>query len=120
MERALDSYKEIMSYRIAEFTTESTYRVAEIYHHMGVSLMKSERPKGLNEEEAEQYNILLEEQAYPFEEKAIDIHASNIQRTKDGIYDDWIKKSMEILASIQPVRYQKKEKAQAYALLENQ
>lgn len=118
MEQSLASYKEIMSYQIAEFTTESTYRVAEIYHQMAVSLMKSQRPKGLGDEELEQYNILLEEQAYPFEEKAIDIHASNIQRTKDGIYDNWVKKSMEILATIQPIRYQKKEKAQDYALLE--
>jgi tetratricopeptide (TPR) repeat protein len=117
MQEALEAYKEIMSYQIAEFTTESTYRVGGIYQHLAKSLMDSERPKELSEEEVEQYNILLEEQAFPFEEKAIEIHASNAQRTKDGIYDEWVKKSIDMLATLQPVRYQKPEKIQPYALV---
>ena len=80
--------------------------------------MTSQRPGDLSEEELEQYDILLEEQAFPFEEKAIEIHTSNADRTKDGFYDQWIKKSIELLAELQPVRYQKPEKTQIYALPE--
>lgn len=118
LEKALNAYKEIMSYQIAEFTTESTYRVGELYNQLGKSIMASQRPGDLSAEELEQYDILLEEQAFPFEEKAIEIHTSNADRTKDGLYDQWIKKSIDLLAVLQPVRYQKAEKTQIYALPE--
>ena len=120
LERALNAYKEIISYQIAEYTTESTYRVGELYNHLAKSIMDSQRPGDLNAEELEQYEILLEEQAFPFEEKAIEIHATNAARTKDGLYDQWVKKSIQLLATLQPVRYLKTEKSQIYALPEAQ
>jgi len=119
MKKALKAYADVMSYKIAELTTESTYQVAEIYNQFANALMTSQRPKGLDEDELEQYDILLEEQAYPFEEKAIEIHGSNIHRTKDGIYDKWVKNSLRILAELQPIRYAKIEKAEGYASIEN-
>jgi LysM repeat protein len=36
-------------------------------------------PRGLYPEELEQYELALEEQAYPFEEKAISVHESNLK-----------------------------------------
>jgi hypothetical protein len=36
--------------------------------------MASERPKSLKGEELEQYDLLLEEQATPFEEQSIKLH----------------------------------------------
>ena len=119
MKKALKAYADVISYRIAELTTESTYQVAEIYNQFSKDLMKSQRPKGLSDEELEQYDILLEEQAYPFEEKAIEIHSSNIHRTKNGIYDKWIKRSLKLLAELQPIRYAKTEKVEDYATIEN-
>ena len=114
MERALKTYADALDYKIAEITTESTYNVAEIYRHFALALMQSQRPNDLNEEELEQYDILLEEQAYPFEEKTIDIHSSNIKRTQQGIYDKWVKLSFNVLAKMQPVRYSKQEKIEDY------
>lgn len=114
MERALKTYADALDYKIAEITTESTYNVAEIYRHFALALMQSQRPNDLNEEELEQYDILLEEQAYPFEEKTIDIHSSNIKRTQQGIYDKWVKLSFNVLAKMQPVRYSKQEKTEDY------
>ncbi len=119
MKKALKAYTDVMSYKIAELTTESTYQVAEIYNQFAKALMTSQRPKGLSDEELEQYDILLEEQAYPFEEKAIEIHGSNIRRTKDGIYDKWVKKSLKLLAELQPIRYAKTEKVEDYATITN-
>ena len=74
--------------------------------------MASERPKGLSPEELEQYDVLLEEQAYPFEEKAMEVHEANIQRVTDDIYDKWIKKSFQQLSRLRPVRYAKVEKSE--------
>lgn len=117
MKSAISAFKNVLSYQVAEFTTASTYQTAEIYNHLAHSLMDSQRPKGLSADELEQYDVLLEEQAYPFEEKSIEIHGSNIKRTSQGIYDKWIKKSMSVLAEIQPVRYAKHEKIEPYVLI---
>ena len=117
MKAAIKAYKNVLSYKVAEFTTAATYKMGEIYNHLAQSLMDSQRPRGLSADELEQYDILLEEQAYPFEEKSIDIHSSNVRRTKQGIYDQWIRKSMKVLAKIQPVRYAKQEKIEPYVLI---
>ncbi|MDH5443933.1 MAG: tetratricopeptide repeat protein [Gammaproteobacteria bacterium] len=115
MEKTIKAYQHAMNYRVADITTSATYHIAEIYHDFSRSLLKSQRPKGLSNEELEQYDILLEEQAFPFEEKAIKIHSSNIKHTKDGIYDKWIKRSLKQLSQLQPIRYAKFEKGANYA-----
>lgn len=117
MKSAVDSLKKVLAYKVADFTTAATYQLADIYSHLAISLMGSERPRGLSDDELELYDILLEEQAYPFEEKAIDIHASNIKRTRQGVYDEWIEKSIAQLAKIQPVRFAKKETIEPYVLI---
>ncbi|MET0008743.1 MAG: tetratricopeptide repeat protein [Candidatus Thiodiazotropha sp. 6PLUC4] len=110
MQTAINAYKRAAEYGVAEVTTAATHRIGEIYQQFGSALMASERPKGLNAEELEQYDILLEEQAYPFEEKAIVLYQSNIERTPQGIYDKWVKKSFAELANLIPGRYAKQEK----------
>ena len=76
----------------------------------GKALLASERPKKLNKAEREQYNVLLEEQAFPFEEKATEIHALNAHRATSGIYDQWVKSSFEALRELRPARYGKTER----------
>lgn len=109
METALESYQQANNYGYAEFVTASTHRIGEIYFHLSQALLESERPGNLNDEELEQYEIMLEEQAYPFEEKAIDILESNITHIEDGIYNNWIDKSFAALAELLPVQYAKQE-----------
>lgn len=114
MQNAIKAYENAITYKVAEVTTAATYQIGEIYHDFARALMQSQRPKGLSAEELEQYDLLLEEQAFPFEEKAIDIHVTNAQRTQSGIYDEWVKKSLQVLAKLQPVRYAKNEKIESY------
>jgi len=73
--------------------------------------MTSQRPKGLSALEQEQYELAIEEQAYPFEEKAITVHESNLELISRGVYNEWIEKSLQKLAVIVPVRYAKSEEA---------
>jgi tRNA(Ile2) C34 agmatinyltransferase TiaS len=75
-------------------------------------LLESQRPKRLSKDELEQYNIMLEEQAFPFEEKAIELHEINARRVSAGLYDDWVKKSFAALVKLRPVRYAKMEKGE--------
>ncbi len=83
--------------------------MAELYHTLARDLMASERPKKLSAEEREQYDALLEEQAYPLEEQAIKLHELNTARTVDGVYDDSVQKSFKVLADMKPGRYGKVE-----------
>ena len=76
--------------------------------------MKSERPKDSMPSAKEQYDVLLEEQAFPFEEKAIELHEMNARRTGDGVYDEWVQRSFDVLAKLKPARYAKAEKSEDY------
>lgn len=114
MEKALADYRDVGKYGIAEITTAATYRAAQIYSELGKSIMASQRPKGLSALELEQYEVLLEEQAYPFEEKAIALHEVNARRAVENLYDDWVKKSFAALSKLLPGRYAKTEKGEAY------
>jgi tetratricopeptide (TPR) repeat protein len=109
MEAALKAYEAAADYQVSEVTTAATYESAELYRQLGKDLMSSERPKNLSIDELEQYNVLLEEQAFPFEEKAIKLHEVNAARTKDGTYDEWVQKSFASLAQLNPGRYGKVE-----------
>jgi tetratricopeptide (TPR) repeat protein len=109
MEAALKAYEAAADYQVAEVTTAATFESAELYRQLGKDLMSSERPKNLKKDELEQYDVLLEEQAFPFEEKAIKLHEVNAARTKDGTYDEWVQKSFAALAQLNPGRYAKVE-----------
>lgn len=112
MENLLQAYGVAAEYGAADVATQATYRTAELYNDFGKALLDSQRPKGLKGDELEQYNVLLEEQAYPFEEKSIELHEINARRVRGGLYDEWVKKSFGALGKLRPVRYAKTEKGE--------
>ena len=114
MKESIESYKKAAKYQVAEVTTAATFNIAEIYSEFANALLKSERPKNLNKEELEEYNYLLEDQAFPFEEKALDIHQSNIKKIPEGIFDESIKLSLIALGKLMPFRYAKNEVVDEY------
>ena len=111
MELALKAYATAADYGIAEVSTAATFQTAELYRDFGAALMNSQRPKGLKKDELEQYNVMLEEQAFPFEEKAIEVHEINAKRTASGIYDKSVRDSITALGQLRPARYNKVERA---------
>ena len=114
MQQSIDAYSKAMKYQVQEVTTEATFQIAEIYRNFARSLMTSQRPKGLDEEQLEEYELLLEEQAFPFEEKAIDIHLANFKRIPAGTYDEPTKKSLQVLGEMMPFRFAKIESADTH------
>ena len=97
----------------AEVTTAATARTAALYQDFGRALMSSQRPRGLGKAALEQYNVMLEEQAFPFEEKAIELHEANARRTTQGVYDEAVRQSLTALAALKPVRWGKAERGDA-------
>ncbi|MBL4867613.1 MAG: hypothetical protein JKY67_14700, partial [Pseudomonadales bacterium] len=114
MNAALKSYIKTTEIGVSEFTTAGTFRIGDIYLTLAADLLASQRPKGLSNLELEQYEILLEEQALPFEDQAIEILESNAQLTLEDIYDEWVKKSFVALSNLLPGRYAKQEQIEPY------
>ena len=85
-----------------------------MYRVLARDLIASERPNGLDELELEEYTMLLEDKAFPYEDQAIDILIANTNLVTDDIYDQWVKKSFGALAESIPGRYAKFEQVESY------
>src|SRR6185369_11661112 len=109
MKETTQAFNKLVEYEVGEVTAAATFYLAEIYAHFSKALTQSERPDGLNAQEMQEYELAIEEQAYPFEEKAIQIHEKNLELISMGIYNPWIDKSLGRLAKFVPVRYDKPE-----------
>ena len=111
MKTATQKFNQLVDYEIGDTTAAATFYLAEIYAHFSKALTASERPEGLSPAELEQYELAIEEQAYPFEEKAIQVHESNLKLMSRGVNNVWIEKSLQKLAKSVPARYDKPEEA---------
>lgn len=112
MEASIQSLNKAAGYGFAEITTAATFELGTLYQDFGKALIDSERPRNLKDLELEQYDLLLEEQAFPFEEKAIQTHETNLKRITQGLYDPWIARSAKALAAISPAKYGKREQGE--------
>lgn len=108
-ETAIATLSRASSYGFAEVSTAATYEIGRIYRDFSKALMQSQRPAKLDALALEQYELLLEEQAYPFEEKAIAAYETNLGRLREGLWDEWILKSTVELADLVPAQYSKQE-----------
>lgn len=113
LEESLEHYSRTVDFKIPEYITAATYRVGTLFEEFRNALLESERPRDLTPQQLEQYDFLLEEQAYPFEEKAISAYEANVRRAQEGgLYDEWIERSYRRLSQILPARYGRGEKAE--------
>ena len=109
LEKALAGFEALVDYEVGEATAGATFFIAELYRNFSDSLMASERPKGLSESEKLDYELVLEEEAFPFEERSIEIHEKNLELMGTGVYNRWIERSLSELAVLMPGRYAKFE-----------
>jgi tetratricopeptide (TPR) repeat protein len=114
MEKAIASLTHAAEYGVAEVTTAATFELGDLYKQFSKTLLGSERPQKMSSLMAEQYKLMLQDQAFPFEEKAIQYHESNLQRVAQGVNNAWIGKSLDALGELDPGRYGKREKAADY------
>ena len=114
MDKALSAFEALIDYEVAEVTAAATYYIAEIYFGFSVALNESERPDGLSSSEKLDYDLALEEEAYPFEERGIEVHEANYELLASGVYNPWVQKSLDKLAVLMPARYAKNEISGGY------
>jgi cellulose synthase operon protein C len=109
MKAATQQFSKLLDYENGDTTAAAAFYLAEMYADFSKDLKGSERPAGLSALEREEYDLAIEEQAYPFEEKAIATHMSNLELISRGVYNEWIDKSLQKLAKLVPARYDKPE-----------
>jgi hypothetical protein len=109
MDAALTTFSNLVAYEVGDVTAAATFYMAEIYSNFSQSLIESERPSGLTAKAAQDYELALEDEAYPFEEKAIGVHEKNVELMTGGVYNAWVEKSLARLATLMPARYAKTE-----------
>lgn len=106
--------EKILDYEISETSAAATYYLGEMYLEFSRALNESERPDDLKGEEKEQYELALEEQAFPFEERAINVHKKNSDFVTLGIWNRWVEKSYAQLAKLVPAHYARFEESTDY------
>jgi TolA-binding protein len=114
MDAAMRAFESLVDYQVADVTAAATYYIAEIYNEFSAAIVSSERPEGLTEAEKVDYELVIEEEAYPFEERAIEVHEENLELLAGGIYNEWIQQSLDKLAVLMPGRYAKNEISGGY------
>ena len=112
LQTTVASFQKVIDYGVTEFVTEATFYLGQVYANLSDSLLDSERPAGLDALALEEYEFLIEDQAYPFQEKAIELHEVNRKRASNTAYDQWVKSSFEALSSLFPGRYNKQERVE--------
>ncbi len=114
MDETMGAMEALVSYEVAEVTAAATYYIAEVYLEFSASLLESERPEGMTAAEANAYELVLEDEAYPFEERGIEVHEANFELLASGVYNPWVQKSLDNLADLMPGRYAKRETNEGY------
>jgi len=111
MNLTIDAMGQLVDYEVAGVTAAATYYMAETYSDFSRSLVESERPADLKPADLEEYEMALDEEAFPFEEKAIGVHEKNMELLRAGVFNSWTEKSLAKLAELMPGRYAKHEKS---------
>jgi tetratricopeptide (TPR) repeat protein len=109
LEEVVAEFESLVDYGVGDVTAAATYYIAEAYGEFGRALVESERPGDLSGAERLDYDDMLEEQAFPFEERTISLHEKNLELARTGIANAWIERSLSRLADVSPGRYAKQE-----------
>src|SRR5262249_20919086 len=109
MDATIAAMGRLVNYEIDEVTAAATYYMGETYSNFSRSLLESERPDDMKPEDLEEFKNNLDETAFPFEEKAINVHEKNIELLQAGVFNSWTEKSLSRLTELMPGRYAKRE-----------
>jgi tetratricopeptide (TPR) repeat protein len=98
------------NYRTADVITASNFFIGRSLELFKEDILSSPNPESLTNAELEEYELLLQEMAFPFEAKALDAYRVNIQRSvKLELLDMWIEKTFERMAELAPWSYLRNE-----------
>lgn len=113
-EDAMARYQRAADYGILEFVTMSSFKIAGLYETFASDLRAAPMPKGLSGSNIQLYKEIIEDQAGPFDQLAIEVHQANINKAWEGHFNKWIALSFGALGKLNPDRYNKQEVIATY------
>jgi tetratricopeptide (TPR) repeat protein len=114
MDATIAAMGRLVDYAIDDVTAAATYYMAETYFNFSRSVVESERPADLKPADLEAFEMDLDETAFPFEEKAINVHEKNMELLHAGVFNEWTEKSLSRLTELMPGRYAKHETSSGF------
>ena len=114
LEQASASYQQAAESGVLEYVTLSGYKIAKLYQALASDLRTAPPPSNLSGSDIQLYESIIEEQAQPLDQLAIELHEANASRAWDGEFNEWIDKSFVQLRALYPERYAKSEVLVSY------
>jgi tetratricopeptide (TPR) repeat protein len=114
MDSTIKAMGQLVDYGIDDVTAAATYYMAETYFNFSRSLIESERPTDLKPADLAAFEMDLDETAFPFEERAINVHEKNMELLHAGLFNTWTEKSLTRLTELMPGRYAKHEMSSGF------
>ncbi|MDO8445763.1 MAG: tetratricopeptide repeat protein [Deltaproteobacteria bacterium] len=104
----LEEYSGVGKSGAPELLPEVYFQMGHILENFRDSLLDAEKPKDLTEEELKEYNFLLEEKAYPYEEQAVKAYEQGLEIGREQmIKNNWVEKSLDRLIYLRPALYKR-------------
>ena len=101
--KVIKAYTEAAKFKVADWTTASSYRIGATFEAFADAVFKSPRPRGLSDEDLKKYDDKLWETVVPFKEKALEAYQANLkQAAENNIENNWVlesKKRVEALST---------------------
>ncbi len=106
LDKVVAGYVQTAKSGAADFALASAYRIGEAYEEFWKSLLESEIPAGLSDEEMKVYKGLLAEQAAPYREKAVAAYETTLKSAgRRKIFNPWVLRTYERLSRLVPDQY---------------
>lgn len=110
LEDLIKDYSQLAKSAEAELQVEIFFQTGIAFENFRDSILKAEKPKDLSKNELEEYNFLLEEKAYPYEEQAVKAYEKSLKAGRANAFREWVEKDIERLAVLRPALYMRRFK----------
>ncbi|MCC6808424.1 MAG: tetratricopeptide repeat protein [Deltaproteobacteria bacterium] len=114
-----DAYQQVFGFKQVEWTLAALFRIGNLYETFSEKLFTAPPPPEIAKlgiEYVEEYRVLIEEQAVPLEDKAVDAYKRTIaEAKKGGVANDWTKRTMRSLNKLRKKEFPLQKDAR-YAL----
>jgi TolA-binding protein len=99
-------YEKILDYQALQWNAACLFRIGLIYYDFARMLLDAPVPEELDEDQADEYRLTLEQFAGPIEEKSLTSleYALRLAHEK-GTYNEWSKLSADYAAKVNPDTY---------------
>jgi len=92
--KVIKAYTEAAKFKVADWTTASSYKIGVTFEAFADAVFKSPRPRNLSGEDLNKYDDKLWETVVPFKEKALETYRANLkQAAENSIENNWVLQS---------------------------